>query len=245
MSEATQRSPVGTILLGALALASFLAFLALGTWQIERRAWKLDLIERVNQKVHAAPIPAPKWHNRLEFSAATDEYRRIHVAGTFSNERETLVQAVTEYGGGFWVLTPFRMQDGAIVLVNRGFVPPDRRKPETRQAGQIEGPTEMTGLLRLSEPGGTLLRANDPAGDRWFSRDVTAIAGAKGVGPVAPYFIDADAAPNPGGWPLGGLTVIAFHNSHLVYAITWYALALMVLGGTIYAIRETRRGGGL
>lgn len=96
----------------------------------------------------------------------------------------------------------------------------------------------MTGLLRLSEPGGAFLRANDPAGDRWFSRDVAAIAAAKGLANVKLYFIDADATPNMGGLPIGGLTVVTFRNSHLVYALTWYALAIMSVGAVYLVLRQ-------
>jgi surfeit locus 1 family protein len=96
----------------------------------------------------------------------------------------------------------------------------------------------VTGLLRASEPGGGFLRANDPADGRWYSRDVAAIAEAEGVGPVAPYFIDAGATPNPRGLPVGGLTVVSFRNTHLAYALTWFALAALVV---VLTIRATRR----
>ena len=118
------------------------------------------------------------------------------------------------------------------MLVNRGFVLPERSAPGARWAGQAQGEQQVTGLLRLSEPHGGFMRANDPAHDRWRSRDVAAIAARRGLSGVAPYFIDADASPNPGGWPRGGLTVVRFANSHLVYAITWFALAQPVKSST-------------
>jgi surfeit locus 1 family protein len=124
------------------------------------------------------------------------------------------------------------------VLVNRGYVPQERRDPSTRPEGQVEGSVTVTGLLRASEPGGGFLRANDPADGRWYSRDVAAIAEAEGVGPVAPYFIDAGATPNPRGLPVGGLTVVSFRNTHLAYALTWFALAALVV---VLTIRATRR----
>jgi surfeit locus 1 family protein len=99
----------------------------------------------------------------------------------------------------------------------------------------------VTGLLRITEPKGGFLRANDPAAERWYSRDVAAIAAARGLADAAPYFIDADAAPNPGGLPVGGLTIVAFPNSHLVYAITWYGLAVMLAGAVLYVVRDERR----
>jgi surfeit locus 1 family protein len=217
----------------------FVVLLGLGTWQVERRAWKLDLIARVEARVHAPPVPAPgpaDWPR----IGPDDAYRHVTVSGTFLHDRETLVQAVTERGGGFWVLTPLRRPDGSLVLVNRGFVPGDRRDPATREPGQIPGETAVTGLLRLTEPKGAFLRSNDPKDDRWYSRDVAAIAAARGLADVTPYFVDADTTPNPGGLPVGGLTVIAFPNNHLVYAITWYGMALMLAGAMVYLLRGGR-----
>ena len=172
--------------------------------------------------------PAPGRAEWPSVDREKDEYRRVTATGLFQHDRTVLVQAVTERGAGFWVVTPLVLADGSAILINRGFVPADRSTPEARLAGEIAaGPVAVTGLLRITEPGGAFLRSNDPAADRWFSRDVAAIAAAKGLADVAPYFIDADATPNPGGLPIGGLTVVAFRNSHLVYALTWYALAAM------------------
>ena len=216
-----------------VAVLLFAGFMALGSWQVQRRAWKLDLIERVEARVHAAAVPAPEPARWNEVDAAHDEYRRVEVDGRYLDAATTFVQAVTESGPGFWVLTPLQRPDGSIVLVNRGYVPPEARA----QVLPGGGPVQVTGLLRLTEPGGGFLRHNDPAGSRWYSRDVAAIATAHGLTTVAPYFIDAQAtassapaASAAGVAPVAGLTVIAFHNSHLVYAITWYTLALMVAG---------------
>jgi surfeit locus 1 family protein len=231
------------IVVGLLGLCAFAVFVGLGTWQLQRRVWKLDLIARVDARVHAPPSLAPGPDAWPEVTAARDAYRRVSVAGAFENDKETLVQAVTELGPGFWVLTPLVSARGFTVLVNRGFVPPERSRPETRAQGQVAGPVLITGLLRVTEPKGGFLRRNDPVGGRWYSRDVAAIAAARGLPPdlTAPYFIDADATPNPGGLPVGGMTVIAFPNSHLVYALTWYGLALLLAVGGAYAAREERR----
>ncbi|CAN5906933.1 SURF1 family protein [soil metagenome] len=230
--------PAARIVFAAGALVAFLGFVALGTWQVERRAWKLALIERVEQRVRApaAPVPSPdRW---AQVTAASDEYRHVHVAGVFTADAPAFVQAVTELGPGFWVLAPLRLADGSVVMINRGFVTQAQRgalapAPTSRQV-------EIDGLLRISEPGGGFLRHNDAAADRWFSRDVAAIASARGLHLVAPYFIDADAAPSDASEvaPIGGLTVITFHNNHLVYAITWYTLAAMVVAGLVHARRR-------
>jgi surfeit locus 1 family protein len=108
--------------------------------------------------------------------------------------------------------------------------------------GQIAGETTVTGLLRMTEPKGALLRPNDPANGRWASRDVAAMGAARGLHNVAPYFIDADATPAPADAPRGGLTVIAFPNNHLVYALTWLALAVVLTGATVLVARDEWRG---
>jgi surfeit locus 1 family protein len=146
------------------------------------------------------------------------------------------VQALTALGPGFWVLTPFKTDQGFIILVNRGFVPPERRSPAAH--GVVNGETTVTGLLRMTEPKGRFLRSNDPEQDRWYSRDVAAIAATRGMTGVAPYFIDAEAGADPDAWPRGGLTVIDFPNNHLLYALTWFSLALMLAGATLYNVRQ-------
>ena len=177
-----------------------------------------------------------------QISTAKDEYRRVRAAGIFLYEAETQVLAVTDFGSGFWVLTPLKREDGSVVLVNRGFVPADRREHVAHDAADADGTTTISGLLRITEPNGAFLQHNEPTGNRWFSRDVPAIAAARHLDSVAPYFIDADARSAAPDAPAGGLTVIAFHNNHLVYAITWYTLALMIPAALWIAVRaEPRR----
>ncbi|WP_272947437.1 SURF1 family protein [Variovorax sp. JS1663] len=246
----TSRRPHSTPALALLALAGvllFALFAALGMWQLERRAWKLDLIERVETRVHAAPADIPPLAQWPQVNAAGDEYRHVRLSGSFLHERETLVQASTVLGPGHWVLTPLRTAQGTIVLVNRGFVPPERRERASRSGNEPAGEVQLTGLLRISEPGGGFLRRNDPAGDRWFSRDVQAIAAARGLPGAAPFFVDEDAPPGqpaPGAeprWPAAGLTVIVFRNNHLVYALTWFALALGVAAAAWWVVRSARQ----
>lgn len=216
--------------LTVLSLITLVLLIALGVWQIERRAWKLALIDRVEQRVHAPaqPIPAPAaWPT---VSAASDEYRHVSLSGRFLHDRETLVQAVTQEGPGYWVLTPLERDDGTAVLINRGFVPSERRDPSARRDGNPQGQVEITGLLRVTEPKGGFLRNNAPQHNRWYSRDVAAIAAARGLPNVAPFFVDADAGSQIASGPIGGLTVIRFPNNHLIYALTWFALALMLAG---------------
>jgi surfeit locus 1 family protein len=231
---------VKRLALGVLVALGVAGLSALGIWQIERRAWKLALIERVEQRVHAAPVPAPGPSDWARINRDDFEYQRVSVSGHFIADKETLVRAVTDLGGGYWVLAPFQADRGFVVLVNRGFVPPEGKDPALRTTPS-PGPTSITGLLRLTEPKGGFLRTNDPAQNQWYSRDVTAISHAQGLTDTAPYFIDAQSSNDAGarapGQPVPGLTVISFHNSHLVYAITWFALALMVAA---FGIRMAR-----
>nr|WP_249797900.1 SURF1 family protein [Bradyrhizobium sp. 199] len=216
--------------LTVLSLTVFMTLIALGVWQIERRAWKLALIDRVERRVHAPAVPIPSPASWSAVSAANDEYRHVSVAGRFLHDRETLVQAVTEEGPGYWVLTPLLRDDGTQVLVNRGFVPAERREASTRQSGNPNGQVELSGLLRMTESKGGFLRNNVPQHNRWYSRDVAAIAAARGLHDVAPFFVDAGAGSQIAGGPIGGLTVIRFPNNHLIYALTWLALAFMLAG---------------
>ncbi len=219
----------------ALLLVCAIGFVALGIWQVERRAWKHALIDAVETRSTAAPVAAPA--PGVAVSADADAYRRVRVTGRFLHDRETLVRAVSDLGSGYWVVTP--LDTGRFtVLVNRGFVLPDRREAVRRAAGNAAGQVTVTGLLRVTEPGGGFLRSNDPAADNWYSRDVAAIAAARGISNAAPYFIDADTAPNSGGWPRGGLTVLRFSDNHLGYALTWFALALLSLGAIGLVLRK-------
>ncbi|MCF3936608.1 SURF1 family protein [Acuticoccus sp. M5D2P5] len=228
----TRRRLVAILLLTAFGAV---LFSGLGVWQVERRAWKLDLIAHVSARLAADPVAAPGPADWPRVEAAEDAYRKVRVSGVFGPE-ETFVQAVTELGGGFWVMAPFVTDEGFTILVNRGFISPDLRDPVTRPLP--EGHRTVTGLMRMSEPGGGFLRANVPAENRWYSRDVEAIAAAANIGAVAPYFIDASEPTGAG--PVAGLTVVTFRNSHLVYAITWFALAAMCIGAAIIAIRHER-----
>ncbi len=221
-----------TIAFLALLVGLTVGFGALGDWQLHRLVWKLRLISEVNARVHGPPSPAPGQADWPSLTPANAVYRRVEARGVFRNDRETTVQALTELGAGYWVLTPMVTPQGFTVLVNRGFVPPDRKAAASRPDGQIGGPTTVTGLLRISEPGGGFLQRNDPQRNRWYSRDVEAIAAARRLGRTAPYFIDAEAARRRDA-PMGGLTVIAFPNSHLAYALTWFALALMCGGAAV------------
>ncbi|MDE2592730.1 MAG: SURF1 family protein [Burkholderiales bacterium] len=234
------------------AAAAFAAFTSLGIWQVKRLAWKEALIAQVERNVHGAPAMGPGPAAWMSLKREADEYRRLSVRGQFAHDQETLVRASTELGGGYWVLTPLRTEQGFWVWVNRGFVPPEWREPSKRRATEPTGEQTVVGLLRWSEPGGSALQKNDGTQGRWYSRDVLAMAAAQGLAgqPVAPYFIDVAAPDQPASrpastvtptWPRPGLTVLRFTNNHLVYALTWFALAAMTAGALGYVVADERR----
>jgi len=221
---------------------ALLTFLALGTWQVYRRSWKLDLIARTDARVHALAAAPPGPADWPRLNEESDEYLHVVLHGRYLPGRDTLVQASTELGAGWWVLTPLSEPDGTIVLINRGFVPDAQREHCEPPA---DGEQTVTGLLRLSEPHGRWLRANEPGAGRWFSRDVAAIAQARGLAPattIAPYFVDTEGSGvQSTRWPAGGLTVIQFPNNHLSYLLTWYGLAALTLVAMRIVWRSDRR----
>ncbi len=200
----------------------FLLLLGLGTWQVQRLHWKEGLIAQRNAALHAAPVALPA----TRAAARPLEFHPVRATGDFLNHDELYLNAQSRQGDeGFQIVTPFRLNNGQVLLVNRGFVPTDRKAPATRQAGEISGPTAVTGLVRLPEGPGWFTPANDAAHNSWFFIDIPAMAKATGLAHVLPFYIDADATPNPGGWPKGGQTITTLPNHHLQYAITWYSLA--------------------
>ncbi|WP_018389783.1 SURF1 family protein [Ancylobacter sp. FA202] len=238
------------LLPAALAtLVAFAVLVGLGLWQLERLAWKESLVAQVEARIHQAPVPLPPEADWGQIDFANDEYRRVTAQGRFRHDLEVQVYALVDQapdgsgGPGYWVVTPLGLPDGAFVLVNRGFVPLERKDPATRLEGQVDGLVTITGLLRLPEEAALFTPANDAATDSWYVRDPDAIASAKGLVRVAPFLIDADASANPGGLPRGGLTRIAFPNRHLEYALTWFGLAASLLGVfAAYAWGRRRRG---
>jgi surfeit locus 1 family protein len=237
--------PVRSLLWPGLATLMALAvLLALGTWQLQRLAWKGDLIARIEARAFGEPGALPAEADWPRVSPEADEYRRVRLAGTFLHDREAQVHGLMSASRGqpvqgFYVLTPLRLPDGAHVIVNRGFVPTELRDPATRAAGQVPGEVTMVGLLRRPEERGAFVPENEPARERWFTRDPLAIAAARGLPRVAPFLVDADATPVPGGWPRGGQTMLRLPNNHLQYAVTWYGIAATLVG--VFAAFAWRR----
>ncbi|HXP31676.1 MAG TPA: SURF1 family protein [Stellaceae bacterium] len=214
----------------------------LGTWQVQRLHWKERLIAQRQAALAAPPVTLP---TSLAAARAL-EFHPVRVTGRFRNDRELYLAAINERGdAGFQVLTPLLPADGAAVLVDRGFVPSERKAPASRAAGEPEGEVTVTGLLRLPPAGKSswFVPDNRPDRNEWYWIDLPSMAAAAGIGAMLPFLIDADATPNPGGYPQGGQTPIALPNDHLQYALTWYGLAGTLLVFYILLVLRHRRVG--
>src|SRR5437899_719866 len=202
--------------------------LGLGFWQVERLFWKRELIAERQAAVAAAPVAAPR---SLE-EALGMEFHHVGDEGVFLHDKEIFLGATSEAGRqGYQVLTPLLEPGGRTVFINRGFIPTEMKAPAKRATGQIAGTVHVQGLLRLppAERPGWLLPDNRPDLNYWFWVDIPAMSAADELDRVAPFYIDADAAPNPGGWPKGGVTRLILPNDHLQYAFTWFSLAIALM----------------
>ena len=200
--------------------------IGLGVWQLQRLQWKLGLIAEVNGHMAAPPVSLD---DLLKMNPDGAQYRRVALSGRFDNSKEAYV--FTTGAGGepvYHVLTPFRTDDSRVLLVDRGYVPNDKRDPATRVA--VEGETHLIGVWRVPDAPGAFTPAPDTVHRVWYARDLRGIAAADHIQLAAPVVIEADAAPNPGGWPKGGQTVVSFRNEHLSYAVTWFGLAAGLIG---------------
>lgn len=238
-SEPNLRSPVRRLVWPAIATILMFAFLcSLGMWQVQRLHWKEALIAQVDLRLKETPVaaPGPDAWKTLDLSEA--DYTPVTVSGEFLHDSEahlynSLMEPRGPIGGvGWFVFTPLKTDAGWIVYVNRGFVPVDKEAAATRPEGQVSGRVTITGLLRRPETPGRMQASAAPTSQQWFARQPDKFAERSGLPAeiVAPYTIDADATPNPGGLPQGGETTVLFTNNHLQYVVTWFGLALALVG---------------
>src|SRR5215467_6103620 len=217
-----------------------LSLLGLGFWQVERLFWKRELIAQRQAAVAAAPTAVPL---SLE-EAHGEEFHHVTDEGVFLHDKEIFLGATSEAGrNGYQVLTPLEEPGGRIVFVNRGFIPAELKDPRKRSAGQISGTVRVAGLLRLPPAAKPAWFLPDNRADLnyWFWIDLPAMAVADQLNRVARFYIDADATPNPGGWPKGAVTRLELPNDHLQYAITWFSLAVALI--VVYFLFHRRNTG--
>ncbi len=228
--------PIPTVMM----LVSLAILIGLGNWQLERREWKLALIDSVTARTQQEPIP---YAQALRLHAQGDDvqYLPVVVEGEFLHDREVhLFRQSVEGAGGYHVFTAFQPIEGAPILINRGYVPRERKDPAKRPDGQVGGRLTVAGLIRTDGEPGAFVPPNNPSKGEWFFRDHKAMGGALGLSETPPLFIDAGNAPIPGGFPRGGQTRVSFKNDHLGYALTWFGLAAVLLG--VYVAHQVSVG---
>ncbi|MEQ8968503.1 MAG: SURF1 family protein [Azospirillaceae bacterium] len=215
-----------------LTVPALIVLIGLGTWQLQRLAWKTDLLDRIGERMSAAPAPLPA---RLDDPEAWD-YRRVTLAGRFA-EGETLHWVARTHDGqaGVELITPLVRADGRPVLVNRGWVPEgavDAVGPPPT------GPVTIQGVARVPPPRGWMRPDNDPDANTWYWVDLDAMAAAAGLAEAAPVLVQA-ADTDPDALPVGDRTRVTIPNDHLEYALTWYGLAVVLIG--VYVAYHRRR----
>jgi surfeit locus 1 family protein len=214
----------------------FASLVALGVWQLDRLQWKLALIADVQRNMKEPPLSLAEALSH----GPKAQYHRVALDGHYDNVQEAYIFGTDDAGAPVYhVIAPLVTPAGAL-LVDRGIVPKDQLDPVTRRTGQIAGETHVVGVWRTPDPPGWFTPAPDVGHRIWYAHDLAAIAKADGIALAAPAIVEADAAPNPGGWPKGGQTRVTFRNEHLQYAITWFALAAVLLG--VYIAYHISRG---
>ena len=203
----------------------------LGNWQLERKAWKEALIAMATTRLAAAPVTLPPRERWSRLDQDEIEFLRVTFPAEFLNDQEALVFTSGSAfrpdisGPGFWVFTPARLPGGSVIVVNRGFVPFDRKDPQSRPQGRLTGLVDVIGVMRWPEQRGALTPADEPQNNIWHLRNPAQIAATKNWGPVAPFYIDMEQPQPPGGLPRAGPLAVKLANNHLQYAITWFGLA--------------------
>lgn len=231
--DARQSGLRGLVWPAAAALVALAILLGLGYWQLERKAWKENLIATIAARATEQPVDLLGAYSATHDNDLGFEYMRAKVRGRYMHEKERYFYAPDPtLGPGYHVYTPLEIAGTtAIVFVNRGFVPESLKDPASRRQGQVDGEVEVIGLLRGPGQKGTFTPDNDPKANLWFWRDyaglfASAFSGADRT-PIA-AFLDAEEAA-PGGWPKGDATLVNLPNRHLEYALTWFGLAATLL----------------
>ena len=228
-------------------VAALSVLVGLGTWQLERKRWKEDLLAKIATRVTAAPVPLTRVLAMMN-SGADVEYVHVLAHGRYLHDKERYLYAPAPGGQAWHVYTPLQIENGSLIWVNRGLVPDADKDQSRRMRGQIAGETEVRGLIRVPMAKDLFTPENNAQGNLWYWPDLAAMtASAFPAGTMAlPFAIDADAEPAPpGGLPKGGATRISLPNRHLEYAVTWYGLAATLIGVYLaFAIPRIRADSG-
>lgn len=221
-------------------IVALVILIGLGTWQVYRLDWKSDLLDRIEERAGAEPVELPA--TVPEGEADDWDYRPVRLAGRYLHDLEMHLVARTRDGQtGVHVVTPLERPDGSFVLVNRGWVPIDRRPQSDRVEGLVDGPVSLTAIARVPGDQAWMQPDNDPERNDWFWPDLAAMAREAGIDNPGPLIFEVRDSPSmpDGALPTAGQTRMDIPNNHLEYALTWYALALTMIG--VYFVTFLRR----
>ncbi|MCK9908588.1 SURF1 family protein [Microbacteriaceae bacterium K1510] len=240
MMVESARGRGGIVSATVFALVCLAILIGLGVWQLERKVWKENLIASLTERLAKSPQDLPPREEWPRQTADTDEFKRVTFPAEFIAGEEALVYAAGSAlrkdikGPGYFVFAPARLAGGSIVIVNRGFVPLDRKEVATRAEGMPQGLIDIVGVLRWPESRGMFTPADDVKANVWYLRDTKTMAEAKKWNVAAPFYIDQEAPVPSGGLPLPGKLEVHLPDNHLQYAITWFGLALALVGVYIF-----------
>ena len=186
-------------------------------WQVERMAWKNQVLAQIqaNRGMDAlGTLPT-----RLEGI----EYRNVMLTGTFLNDKMFhMVGRPQGEGPGFYVVTPFRLDDdGRVILINRGFA------PEGKEGAPI-GLQTVQGVIRPNRPHRTFMPDNRADKNVWFYEDIEAMSAITGE-KLLPLLVEQVGEAKKGEYPAPSNGEITLRNDHLNYAITWFLLGIIGL----------------
>ncbi len=240
-TKAGKSLPWGLLICSAVVFA---VLVGLGVWQTQRLFWKEQLIADIEQRIHAAPKTLAEVEGEFMQTGSVD-YMPVTLRGTFAHDHEQYFFTTFKGAAGYAVYTPLLLEDGRAIFINRGFVPYEKQQPETRLTGQVTGEVILTGLARdplIAKPS-SYLPDNEPDKKLYYWKDWGMMMENSGLSQehdFVGFFVDADAAPNPGGLPAGGITILEQPNNHLQYAGTWFGLAAVLLVVTVIFVLRQR-----
>ncbi len=222
--------PALAVALGVLALTS------LGVWQVQRLQWKEAMLARIAALQSAPPEPLGVVLNRLGESGRAEvgevDFVRVQTVCPTLQQTPTLrLYAVLGGVMGRRLITacPIQMGRFRTLLVDRGFVPDETPIPAApSRAPTLEAP--LIGVLRTPPQRGWLTPASDPAKNDWRARDLPAMAKALGAPNPAPVFLMLETPRPQSGVPMPAAVPTDIPNNHLGYALTWFGLALGLIG---------------
>lgn len=250
----------GLLWLTIASIIGLAVLITLGTWQMQRLAWKQALIARLVAASKAAPVPLGDLAAEFAGDAKAQEFRRVTVSGTFDHARELHVWSPVARGPAWSVVTPLILAKPLPgnppidrLLVNRGVVSDAAKSATSRAAGNPAGTVDITGRIRLGHAG-TFSSNADPARNQWYDYDLERmrdwlIYEGRGKRPlpdlqprrIAPFFVEAETAAGGSGGPQPQLGAVNLQNRHLEYALTWYGLACTLAGVYIAFVYSRRR----